>query len=445
MITLKDLGLEAADYLFNKKIIWLGDDLICSNNFSYFKEELITVLEALMPESENLRDSIHAMEGELTSEDQCLWYIRFFRVGHNNYKMNFYSGDEFDLEDAMLTHREWLDNGYQSLKWSDIVGNHPHIDSYDIFDKLNELFDKTMIGKKIWFDYPTERKDIEKVNRFLIDNGYRGLRPDNIDEFENFIYDHEVAYFYLIQHESHLHSEERRKPYVDYTYTDHPSKILLRAKPDWIYYKDILEIGDTTIDVLFNLNESVEQPTPKVGDFLYCHTAVIMEDDDFEETTVGKFYPIVKVFPNRNRLEIINNSKGNHAFSTDPKEDWYYGIWFNLVPREDREAMENFDVEDVFSKLNESFELESTVDYSGLQFTFDNNGVIYTLTKPCVTINAANRQKIKGYIVKWQPSKKSETTQSHCYSNWAINSYFKKGTWVPYTDINISDIFSHLD
>ena len=38
-----------ADYLFDKKIIWLGDDLICHNNFPYFKKQLITVLEALMP------------------------------------------------------------------------------------------------------------------------------------------------------------------------------------------------------------------------------------------------------------------------------------------------------------------------------------------------------------------------------------------------------------
>ena len=436
-----------ADYLFDKKIIWLGNDSICSNNFSYFKEQLITVLEALMPKHnskifknkiEDSFDTIKEIERELKDEDQCLWYIRLFRLGQG-YKMSFYSGDEFELEDAMAAHREWVDDGFKPLKWSDIVGD-TDIDSYGVFDKLNESFDNTLVNKKIWFNFPTERKDIEKVNQFLIDNGYRGLRPDNIDEFEDFIYDHEVAYFYLIQHDSPLHSEERRKPYVDYSYMDHPNPYRLKAKPDWIYYKDILEMSDTTIDILSNLNESVE-PTPKVGDFLYCHAAVIMEDDGDEEATVGKFYPIIKVSPNRNRLEIINNSKTDHVFSLDPEEDWHYSKWFNLVPREDKESMERFDVEDVFNKLNESFELESTTNYSGLQFTFNNNGIVYTLSKPCT-----NRQKLEGYMVEWQPSKKSKVTHRHCYSNWAINSYFKEGTWVPYTeDINTTNIFSNLE
>ena len=346
-----------ADYLFDKKIIWLGDDLICSNNFPYFKKELITVLETLMSKQkiEDSFDAIKQMEGELTREDHCLWYIRLFNY-FGGYKISFYSGDEFELEDAMSSYREWVDDGFTSLKWSDIVGD-GGIDTEDIFNKLNESFDNTLIGKKIWFEYPTERKDIEKVNQFLIDNGYRGLRPDNIDEFEGFIYDYDVAFFYFVQHDSPLHSEERRKPYVDYSYMNHPDPYRLKAKSNWIYYKDILKMTDTTVDIMSNLNESTEQPTPKVGDFLYCHKAVIMEDDGDEEATVGKFYPIIKVFLNRNRLEIINNSKGEHSFSLDPEEDWHYSEWFTLIPREDKEAMERFDVEDTFNKLNQSFDL----------------------------------------------------------------------------------------
>jgi hypothetical protein len=349
------------DYLFDKKIIWLGNDLICHDNFPYFKKQLITVLGALMlnrdskNKIEDSFDTIKQMEGELTREDHCLWYIRLFKKG-SSYKMSFYSGEEFDLEDAMSAYREWTDSGFTSLKWSDIVGD-TDIDSYDVFDKLNESFDKTLIGKQIWFDFPTERNDIEKVNQFLIDNGYRGLRPDNIDEFEDFIYDHDVAFFYFVQHDSPLHSEERRKPYIDYSHMEWPNPYRLKAKPNWIYYKDILEMTDTTIDIISNLNESVEQPTPKVGDFLYCHTPVIMEDFGDEEATVGKFYPIIEVSQNKNRVEILNNSKTEHAFSIDPEEDWHYSRWFTLIPREDKEAMERFDVDDVFNKLNESFNL----------------------------------------------------------------------------------------
>jgi hypothetical protein len=349
------------DYLFDKKIIWLGNDLICHDNFPYFKKQLITVLEALMlnhdskNKIENSVDSIEQMEGELTRDDQCLWYIRFFKRGLE-YKMTFYTGDEFELENAMSAYREWTDSGFTSLKWSDIVGD-TDIDSYDIFDKLNESFDNTLIGKQIWFDFPTKRNDIEKVNQFLIDNGYRGLRPDNIDEFEGFIYDYDVAFFYFVQHDSPLHSEERRKPYVDYSYMNHPDPYRLRVKPNWIYYKDILEMTDTTVDIISNLNESTEQPTPKAGDFLYCHTDVVMEDSGDEEATVGKFYPIIKVSQNKNRVEILNNSKTEHVFSIDPEEDWHYSKWFTLIPRKDKEAMERFDIDDVFNKLNESFNL----------------------------------------------------------------------------------------
>jgi len=436
-----------ADYLFDRKIIWLGDDLICADNFPYFKEQLITILEALMPKHNSkifknkIEDSlrtIREMEREINL-NQCLWYLRFKKMG-NTYKITYYAGDEFDLEDAMTHYREWIDSDFKPLKWSDLIGD-ADTDTYDVFDKLNESFDRTLIGKQIWFDFPTERNDIEKVNQFLIDNGYIGLRPDNIDEFEDFIYDHDVAFFYMIQHDSPLHSEERRKPYVDYSHMEWPDPYRLKAKPNWIYYKDILEMTDTTVDILSNLNESTEQPTPKAGDFLYSHTPVIMEGDGDEEATVGKFYPIIKVSQNKNRVEIINNSKTEHVFSIDPEEDWHYSKWFTLIPRADKEAMERFDVEDVFNKLNESFELKSDVDYSGLQFTFKDNGVIYTLSKPCV-----NRQKLAGYMVEWQPSKKDKKTiHRHCYSNWAVNSYFKDGTWIPYTDIDTTNIFSHLE
>ena len=149
------------DYLFDKKIIWLGNDLICHDNFPYFKKQLITVLGALMlnRDSKNkIEDSFDAikheldytllsMEGELTREDHCLWYIRLFKKG-SSYKMSFYSGEEFDLEDAMSAYREWTDGGFTSLKWSDIVGD-TDIDSYDVFDKLNESFDKTLINPNL--------------------------------------------------------------------------------------------------------------------------------------------------------------------------------------------------------------------------------------------------------------------------------------------------------
>ena len=452
-----------AEELFDNKIIWLGDDLICADNFRYFKEELLIILGALMPKHNSkilknkIEDSIVAienMEREMTF-DQCLWYIRFFRRGKYGFKISYYAGDEFDLEDARQNYRDWVDTGFKPLKWSELIGD-TSTDTYDIFDKLNESDDEfewakdivsqrpipkrvlvnnkryvipdkvgyneywriingwngwydvievgnylgeecfiiklsddyprvfipisdftdselevthkrfmsesqeysnvsSLINKKIWFDYPTEREDIEKVNQFLIDNGFRGLKSDNIDEFEDFIYNSDVAYFKLIQHTSPLHSVEEKRPYVDYViYDSNPE--WLKDDPGFIYYKDILNMADNISDIFSNLNESVEEPQPKVGDFLYCHKDVIMEDDyddpSAREATTGKFYPIVNVLKNKDRLEIINNSRGEHQFSLDPKTDWYYGIWFHLIPKEHKQDFDSFNPEDIFNQLD---------------------------------------------------------------------------------------------
>lgn len=335
--------------LYDKKIIWLADYNICGDNFNYFKNQLITILRSLKELDKHVIESLNNIERDLKSENSCLLYVRFVNRSNN---IRYYSVDDYEVGDdthldALETYQDFIDNGYQPLVWSDLIGS--TTDTYDIFDTLNESFNKTLIGKQIWFDFPTERNDIEKVNQFLIDNGYRGLMGDNIDEFEDFIYDHDVAYFSLTQHDSPLHSEDRRKAYVDYSYMNHPDPYRLKAKPNWIYYKDILEMSDITLDVFSNLNESTK-PTPKAGDFLYCHKDVIMDDDDTEEATAGKLYPIQEV--SNGKVFITNNSKTEHTFSTDSTLDWYYGIWFHLVPKEHKETLDKFNAEDIFNQLN---------------------------------------------------------------------------------------------
>ena len=336
--------------LYDKKIIWLADYNICSDNFNYFKNQLITILRSLKELDNHVIESLNNIERDLKSENSCLLYVRFVNRSNN---IRYYSVDDYEVGDdahldALEAYQDFIDNGYQPLVWSDLIGS--TTDTYDIFDTLNESFDKTLIGKQIWFDFPTERNDIEKVNQFLIDNGYRGLMGDNIDEFEDFIYDHDVAYFSLTQHDSPLHSEERRKPYVDYSHMEWPNPYRLKAKPNWIYYKDILEMTDTTVDIMSNLNESIEQPTPKAGDFLLCHTDVIMVDDGSKEATENNMYPITDV--KNNGVYIKNNSGDEHKFSTNPTEDWYYGIWFHLVPKEHKEIIDKFNAEDIFNQLN---------------------------------------------------------------------------------------------
>ena len=335
---------------YDKKIIWLADYNICGDNFNYFKNQLITILRSLKELDNHVIETLNNIGIDLKRENGCLFYVRFINRSANimYYTVNDYEqGDDAHL-DALEAYQGFVDSGYSPLIWSDLIGN--TTDTYDIFDTLNESFDKTLIGKKIWFNYPTERKDIESINQFLINNGFRGLISSHIDEFEDFIYDHDVAYFSLIQHDSHLHSEDRRKPYVDYYYMEWPNPSRLKDDPSFIYYKDILSMNDITSDIFSNLNESVEEPQPKVGDFHYCHTDVSMEDYDSKEATENNRYPITDV--KNNGVYIKNNSGDEHKFSTNPAEDWYYGIWFNLVPREYKEDLDNFNTEDIFNQLN---------------------------------------------------------------------------------------------
>ena len=310
-----------------------------------------------------IEDSIVAienMEREMTF-DQCLWYIRFFRRGKYGFKISYYAGDEFELEDAREKYHEWVVTGFKPLKWFDLIGDTP-TDTYDIFDKINEsgfMSESTeeepfLFRKKIWFDESANREDIERVYQFLVGAGYKDYdkhdKEDFLTELDDFIYRTGLGYFYLAGH--------RPWPSLDYGSFDDINLNLdeIKEHPNWVYYKDIDTNFDKTSDIFSNLNESVEEPQPKVGDFLYCHKDVIMEDDyddpSAREATAGKFYPIVNVLKNKDRLEIINNSGGEHQFSLDPKTDWYYGIWFHLIPKEHKKDFDSFNPEDIFNQLD---------------------------------------------------------------------------------------------
>lgn len=356
------------------------------------------------------------------------------------------------------------------------------IESLSIFNNINESVDKILIGKKIWFNYPTERKDIESINQFLINNGFRGLTDEYIDELEDFIYDYDVGYLHLKQHDSSLHSKKSRKPYVDYGYAeDFIGEI--KENPNWIYYADVLNMMGNAYNTFSGLNsnltESKKNMKPEVGDYLICHTELVMEDGEVS-TTVGKEYPIIKVNGNgiyiiddvndehaffeydewfylvkmKDKLDtfdifnklnesvkntgpipkvgdyllckkdlimeygnhikeatkgllyeiikvsgnpseaigsvyIINDTKGEHSFDKDPDDYSYYGKWFDLIPKEDKEEIESMNTEDIFKSINES--KKNSIDYSflrnvpiiGLSFynpeEFQDNGIFYTI------------------------------------------------------------------
>jgi hypothetical protein len=326
-----------AEYLFDKKIVWVGDKNICDNNVDDFLGRLTDFLQLIGSLNTDTRHTLKGIKRDLY-EGGCLMYLRFFDETINFYATEEGESFENQILDAKSIFNSYLEERhYTTLNIDDLLGE--DIDTTDIFNQLNENFTgDSLLGKKIWFQFPVDRSEVESVNRFLIGNGFRGLRDDNIDEFMDMIYDYDVVYFYMLKIESPLHSEEQKKPYVSYSYMEFLNPHRLYSKPNWIHYKD-LELS--TDENPFNtLNESVEQPKPKVGDYLYCHKNLVMQDDGLIEATEGKMYPIIRV--GNYGVYIKNNSNGEHKFSTDPEENWHYSVWFNLVPAEFKNELDEF-------------------------------------------------------------------------------------------------------
>ncbi len=328
-----------AEYLFDKKIVWVGDKNICDNNVDDFLGRLTDFLQLIGSLNTDTGHTLKGIKRDLY-EGGCLMYLRFFDETINFYATEEGESFEDQILDAKSIFNSYLEERhYTTLNIDDLLGD--DIDTTDIFNQLNENFTgDSLLGKKIWFQFPVDRSEVESVNRFLIGNGFRGLRDDNIDEFMDMIYDYDVAYFYMLKLDSPLRSEEQKKPYVDYSYMEFPNPHRLYSKPNWIHYKDLELSTDENDDPFNTLNESVEQPEPKVGDYLYCHRNVVMEDDASIEATEGKMYPIISV--GKNGVYIKNNSNGEHKFSTDPEENWHYSVWFNLVPAEFKNELDEF-------------------------------------------------------------------------------------------------------
>ena len=76
-------------------------------------------------------------------------------------------------------------------------------------------------------------------------------------------------------------------------------------------------------------NNSLSLYMIKVGDILYCHTAVVMLTSGKIRTTVGKRYSVISTGPISGGFNIINDNGTSHAFCITS-----YETWFTLVPKE---------------------------------------------------------------------------------------------------------------
>lgn len=132
-------------------------------------------------------------------------------------------------------------------------------------------------------------------------------------------------------------------------------------------FNDIIENTPDTHDIFNQLYESenlvpfrdedpIEIKYPQVGDFLYCHTDLVMEHSDIVEATRGRSYEVVAV--DYGDIMIIDNSGDHHSF--DKRGEWNYTRWFTLIPKE---HMKDVLDTDFFDNLTEEVKNPPTVGH----------------------------------------------------------------------------------
>jgi hypothetical protein len=205
---------------------------------------------------------------------------------------------------------------------------------------------ENLIGTVITFDDNITTADVDRVNDYIKNLGFNGLSDDSIEDIYMEATDQGLSYIRL---------DNSKKTWwgsYDMFLRNHQNN------PKTIDYKDFLDIFNTTF--LDNLNESEDESKdhePQVGDYLYCHTDLIMNDDDLVEATKGKTYKITDV--NSREIYIKNNTGYKHSFTRNGNESDYKN-WFHIVPK-------GIDVEGIFNKdffgdLYESEDLEWAQD-----------------------------------------------------------------------------------
>jgi len=294
-------------------------------------------------------------------------YIRFHRIEggkYSEYRINYFSDVVDSTASAEDSIAHFLDADYTLTDESSLltIPNSPSIE--DIFNKLNEsniyndyipLTIEDWHRKVIIFDRSASEEDIQKVYDFLISLGVKGFGPvpdDYLDEAYSFLLDE--AYSFL-QEYGHLYFKifKVQKTYrINYGWdTDDYSAIY---SENVFTYSDVLHLIDVTkqnvYDILNKLNENTETlKTPKVGDFLFCHTPLVMEDDGEVCSIKGKSYEIITIFKDSKNLQIMSECY-HHTFSNETDSDYWYGIWFDLITKEEKDKISGI-IDNIFDEL----------------------------------------------------------------------------------------------
>lgn len=115
----------------------------------------------------------------------------------------------------------------------------------------------------------------------------------------------------------------------------------------------------------FNDEDPIQIKYPQTGDYLLCHTDLVMVDDGIVEATKGQVYEIIDTTVNI--LYIKDNSGDDHSF--DKRGEWSYTKWFNWIPREHAEEILNTNF---FDSLNEEVKNPPTVGHKVYMIMHDS-------------------------------------------------------------------------
>jgi len=338
--------------LFNEKILPYNPP-VRPARVIYFLEKLKTIseIEENMKAFREISRTISIFKREPPTD--YVSYIRFHNL-NGDYRISYFIDDIDATYSAQESIDQFLDHGYTETDESSIL-NFTELPSIeDVFNQLNEsYYNNIPLAKEDWlrkviiFDTTASEEDIQKIYNFLVSLGVKSF-DSNWGEYL------EEAYDFLVG-SGHLYfkiSKNERNYQINYgwdsaDYSAIPSENVFT-------YSDVLDLIDVTkqnvYDILDKLNENTETlKTPREGDFLVCHTPLVMSDDGEVCSIKGKHYEIIKIRERSKDLEIIGEC-GNHTFSSDADSDYWYGIWFDLFTKEEKNEISGI-IDNIFDEL----------------------------------------------------------------------------------------------
>jgi hypothetical protein len=338
------------DELFNEKILPYNPPVKPARVIDFLKKlKTISEIEDNTEAFHEIDRIISILKTELV---EYISYIRFHNV-NGEYRISYYIDHVDDTYGAQESIDQFLDHGYTETDESSILNFTELPSIQDVFNQLNEsYYNNIPLAKEDWlrkviiFDTTASEEDIQKVYDFLISLGVKGFGPvpdDYLDEAYSFLQEYGHLYFkiYKVQ-----------KTYrINYDWdSDHYSAI---SSENVFTYSDVLVLIDVTkqnvYDILDKLNENTETlKTPREGDFLVCHTPLVMSDDGEVCSIKGKHYEIIKIRSNKN-LDIMSECS-NHTFSSETDSNYWYGIWFDLITKEEKDKISGI-IDNIFDEL----------------------------------------------------------------------------------------------